>query len=225
MNYLNDAIIKEILISNPNFSALTYQDNTLEFESEVINLDNFSLVEIFGPYSELKEDVKKEDMTANDLFEIIKINVTLKSINNPNNETSKLNILEYQSILESEEITQIDEDNLIAFYDFLNDLYKYSDYLCEDSVNYLTSYENYILNLMLRDNLNSKQQEAISKYDAIANIKKRSEEINIENINRLNYQARRAKRAGYANSLLIVEIVILVTFTLSSFIFLWLFNK
>ena len=77
MSYLNDAIIKQILESNPNFNSITYQDNTLELEGQIIDLNNFSLVEIFGSYSELKEDCQKETMTAQDLFEIIKLNVVL----------------------------------------------------------------------------------------------------------------------------------------------------
>lgn len=225
MSYLNDAIIKQILESNPNFSNITYQDNTLELEGQVIDLNNFSLVEIFGPYSELKEDCQKETMTAHDLFEIIKLNATLKSINIPNEKNNILSIFDYQKILESEELSQIDEDALNIFYDFIEELYCYRNYLCEDSLNYLKAYESYILELMLKDNLNDEEQIAISKYEILASTKNRSEEINIENINKLELLERRAKRAGYANSLLIVEIVILATFTLSSFIFLWIFNK
>ncbi len=225
MSYLNDAIIKQILESNPNFNSITYQDNTLELEGQIIDLNNFSLVEIFGSYSELKEDCQKETMTAQDLFEIIKLNVTIKSINIPNENNNLLSIFDYQRILESEELSQIDEDALNIFYDFIEELYRYRSYLCEDSLSYLKEYENYILDLMLRDNLNFKEEDAISKYETLANTKNRSEEINIEHINKLELLERRAKRAGYANSLLIVEIVILATFTLSSFIFLWLFNK
>lgn len=224
MSYLNDAIIKEILSSNSNFNSITYQDNTIEYEEQKINLDNFNLIEIFGSYSELKEDVKKEAMAAKDLFAIIKLNTTLKNINNQDN-NSVLSILEYQNILKSEDLTQIDEDNLVSFYDFIEQLYKYQDYLCEDSLSYLKSYEAFILDLMLKDNLNIKEENAVSKYEILANTKKRSEEINIENIYKLELLEKRARRAGYANSLLIVEIVILATFTLSSFIFIWLLNK
>lgn len=397
MSYMNDAIIKEILESNPNFDTITYKNNTLEFNGQEINLENFSLVEIFGPYSELKEDVKKETMTASDLFKIIELNVILKNANRINEQqqeeklesikentthikkiniidekdngkyihfvtdsnidyilkghnnkdifetlmnivakkknklkdlsekelydelkrslddvalTNKndsthtemmreeldrvdkkerngsmalgnskenlvvqnhqviyysvdkttnailehrysgnieedkknttiettsnikqvsnlISVLEYQSILESETTTQDDEDKLFFFYGFVEELYKYRYYLCEDGLNYLTSYESYIFNLMLSENLNNKEEEAVSKYEILASTKNRSEEINIDYINKLELDARRARnkdRAGYANSFLIVEIVILATFTLSSFIFLWLLN-
>lgn len=225
MSYLNDAIIKQILESNSNFNSITYQDNTLELEGQIIDLNNFSLVEIFSSYSELKEDCQKETMTAQDLFEIIKLNVTIKSINIPNENNNLLSIFDYQRILESEELSQIDEDALNTFYDFIEELYRYRSYLCEDSLNYLKAYENYITLLMLRENLNNEEEEAIQKYEIVTNIKNRSEEINIAHINKLELLERRAKRAGYANSLLIVEIVILATFTLSSFIFLILLNK
>ena len=225
MSYLNDAIIKQILESNSNFNSITYQDNTLKLEGQIIDLNNFSLVEIFGPYSELKEDIKKETMTAQDLFEIVKLNVNLKSINIPNENNNLLSIFDYQRILESEELSQIDEDTLNTFYDFIEELYRYRSYLCEDSLNYLKEYENYITLLILKDNLKPKEETAISKYETLASTKNRSEEINIAHINKLELLERRAKRAGYANSLLIVEIVILATFTLSSFIFLWLFSK
>ena len=225
MSYLNDAIIKQILESNSNFNSITYQDNTLEMEGQIIDLNNFSLVEIFSSYSELKEDCQKEAMTAQDLFEIIKLNVTIKSINIPNENNNLLSIFDYQRILESEELSQIDEDALNTFYDFIEELYRYRSYLCEDSLNYLKAYENYITLLILKDNLNPKEETAISKYETLASTKNRSEEINIAHINKLELLERRAKRAGYANSLLIVEIVILATFTLSSFIFLWLFSK
>lgn len=230
MSYMNDAIIKEILEANPNFSAITYKDNTLEFNGQIIDLTNFSLIEIFGPYSELKEDIKKESMTASDLFKIIELNTSLKNSNMlsvQNQGSNLISILEYQSILESENITQVEEDQLSFFYDFIEKLYKYRDYLCEDCSSYLSSYENYILNLTLAEQINSKEQEAVSKYEILASTKNRSEEINIENANILKFkekQARNKERAGYANSLLIVEIVILVTFTLSSFLFLWLLN-
>ena len=137
MSYLNDAIIKQILESNSNFNSITYQDNTLELEGQIIDLNNFSLVEIFSSYSELKEDCQKEAMTAQDLFEIIKLNVTIKSINIPNENNNLLSIFDYQRILESEELSQIDEDALNTFYDFIEELYRYRSYLCEDSLNYL----------------------------------------------------------------------------------------
>lgn len=224
MSYLNDAIIKQILESNSNFNSITYQDNTLELEGQIIDLNNFSLVEIFGPYSELKEDCQKETMTAKDLFKIINLNVSLKNVESPNT-NHLLSILDYQSILENVELSQIDEDALNTFYNLIEELYRYRNYLSEDSLNYLKAYENYINDLMLSDNLSEKEEIAISKYESLASTKNRSEEINISYINRLELLEKSVKRAGYANSLLIVELVILVTFTLSSFIFLWLFSK
>lgn len=225
MIYLNDAIIKKILEANPNFSTITYKDNVIEFEGQQINLENFNLVEIFGTYSELKEDIKKETMTASDLFKIIELNVTLRNANLSEHTSNIISVLEYQEILETDSLTQVEEDSLVAFYNFIEELYRYRNYLCEDGQSYLNNYENYITNLMLADNLNNKEEEAISKYESLASTKNRSEEINIENINKLELLDRRAKRAGYANSLLIVELVILATFTLSSFIFIWLLNK
>lgn len=223
MLYINDKIIKEILEANPNFGSLKYEDNKIELDGQVLNLDNLNLIEIFGPYSELKEDIKKETMTANDLFKIIELNVNLKNVNNPL-EDEVPSIFEYQELIQSEDEDILEEKKLNSFYSFIEKLYRFRNYLCADGEGYLSNYENFIFNLMIRESLTSKEEEAVAKYESLARTKTKSEEINQGYINKLKLDERRAKnkeRAGYANSILVVEIVIMAAITLGSFILLY----
>lgn len=68
---INAVVLEAMQNLNPEFNKLTINNNLLSYENEVIDLETFNLDTLFESY-QLKLDLS--NMTAEDLFTIIKLN-------------------------------------------------------------------------------------------------------------------------------------------------------
>ncbi|MGM9834774.1 MAG: hypothetical protein ACI31M_03245 [Bacilli bacterium] len=77
-NNINDYLLKEMKELNPNLNGINYDitTNTISYNGLSVNLNHFSLSEIYNQYGQLKSDI--EVINPLDLFNAISINVAVK---------------------------------------------------------------------------------------------------------------------------------------------------
>lgn len=143
--------------------------------------------------------------------------------------TNLISVEEYMQLTSKDFDLNQDEQNKVDFFQgFVFELKTYKDYLVEDGLVILNKYENYITNLSLQEELNQNQENALNNYneslDKIPNVALKNAK-NKALI--LEYKAKMANQresiAGFANSILIVELTFVLSITLSALIiyFFW----
>lgn len=206
---INEYLLNQMKTINPNLEDIQYDpiSNICSFDKRNINLNGFSLLEIYNKYSQLSEDI--EIINPEDLFNIFRINVAVYSkINEPetpikdniqisNNGTFNLDIeeetdnidtsnlidlSEYESIINNSDYINEEESNKIKTYeDFMKNLYKYKSYLNEDGLNMWQQYEKYIIIANTFENNNDNTLKAIDTYNEITSD---SNQLELENANK-----------------------------------------
>lgn len=121
---INDYLLKKMKSLNPDLEVIQYNPTTniCSFEGKNIDFGEFSLLEIYNKYSQLKEDI--EVMTPLDLFNILKINVAVKNITkNSVNDKEPENHIVHNSIQIHNGVINIkfkDETNNIEVHDLID---------------------------------------------------------------------------------------------------------
>lgn len=154
--------------------------------------------------------------------------VSVKKTPNQYNVPILININDIVDLINKEELSEYEQQELISFHQAIFELRTYRQYLNEFSLELLNKYEYYIQFLASREDLNEKEQEELNQYNEETDIvpkvelnNSKEKELLLKKENKIENQKR---MAGYASSLLIVEVTCFVAIAIASLLFI-LVNK
>ncbi len=182
---INKSVIENLKNNYANFNDLEIIDNELVFKSKKINLYQFNLLDLFNNYSLLKKNIKY--LKSEDFYNIVELHIIF------------LYTDKYK--------------NLKLFYYYLENLFKYEDYLNSNLQNILNNYVKQFIDLEKNENLNINQKEALNKYHQLK-VEKQNLIDDAYNryknfINAINNPGASVE-SGFVNAILLIVIVLCV---------------
>ena len=182
---INKSVIENLKNNYANFNDLEIIDNELVFKNKKINLYQFNLLDLFNNYSLLKKNIKY--LKSEDFYNIVELHIIF------------LYTDKYK--------------NLKLFYYYLENLFKYEDYLNSNLQNILNNYVKQFIDLEKNENLNINQKEAINKYHQLK-VEKQNLIDDAYNryknfINAINNPSASVE-SGFVNAILLIVIVLCV---------------
>lgn len=185
LSYINKSVIENLKNNYDNFNELEIIDNELVFKNKKINLYQFNLLDLFNNYSLLKKNIKY--LKSEDFYNIVELHIIF------------LYTDKYK--------------NLKLFYYYLENLFKYEDYLNSNLQNILNNYVKQFIDLEKNENLNINQKEALNKYHQLK-VEKQNLIDDAYNryknfINAINNPSASVE-SGFVNAILLIVIVLCV---------------
>lgn len=173
--YPNEFLFRSMLRENPNLEVIKYYNNTLTFDGITISLENLNLQEIYGEYSQLKNDIST--IEPKDLFKIIQINAALKD-----NEKKKAMNLE-ENIEQVKEISPtIKKMNIIKKKNELGTENQYVHFVTSDGIDHILyshTPQDVMAALQRLTAKNNNSAEGITEDDLYTELKRNMDDISL----------------------------------------------
>ena len=212
--YDNSNIFYYLIKNNRNLRELGYKDNKLLLNNKSINTKNINIKELIKPYSKLELDLKLDNITSDNFFDIILIN-TIKI--EPNITVSN-SLTDYA--LNFLDNTKYDVININHFKKLLDNFHNLNEQDYKDFINFIS----YAKLLLIQDNPNETylNDEQLNTLNEFKNIMNNINDNTIQNIynniiktcdnertRRENKKLKLEKKDGYANAFLVIGIIVL----------------
>ena len=218
----NDYMMYFLLTKNNNLSEIKYHNNLVEYQGKIIDISNIFVGDLMNhDYDALPKN--QGSLSAEEFFCILDTNAAeiepkrgdIKNLNNmaltkllSTKNKLIINPERYFELLNKEQLTDEEYQQITDFETEVSQCMKYCDYLLPNKKTFMDDYYNRILNLQFQfqeeptKKLTQGEEHAISKYDGmleaaknhLVNIYKR-ELKPTENV----YQS-----AGYANAFIVL---------------------
>jgi len=171
-----------------SFKNLNLEGNNLIYNSEAIDISNFNINELLDPITKFSSSLSV--LSSKDIFQIIKIHIQTfnnkpKEINEENqgndilSQTDQTPIIKtrkfYKLLNTKEDLTPQQKKELNAYFDYLENLMEYEDYLLPALKNNLERFRAYIYEIEYEketEALTQNQKEAIIKNHELIEKKK-----------------------------------------------------
>lgn len=225
----NEEVFRAMVEQNNALNQIYFINNSLSFQGKTLQLTSLSLVEVYNDFSQLKADISF--MEPKEVFEVIEINIAFKNYfilqELEHSKPTLVTLHEYKTLASKDTSLSFKEQTqLTDFADFMFQLRTYEQYLIPEGKNLLAEYTYFIELLATKENPTPLEEAQVKKYTT-ATEKLETMEMTNENrrVSQLKLEQQldtREKMAGFASSILIVEITSFVAITLAALLFVFL---
>lgn len=198
-----------------NFEGLTNEGNYLVYKEDKVDISQYNLYMLISGENP-SFGAQLSVLSPDDIFRMIKINVSYSNINFKDNEKEINKEEDFYNILSKASITDDERRRLNGYYSFINDCIIYENLLEPNIVDCLHRFGYQVMTWeSSNESLTVNQKEAINKYYEMQLSKENNKnnslddkDYNKDNVVKLTFKKKDEKNAAYVSTVQVIWFIL-----------------